>query len=175
MKLQKIIYSIFILFVFTVPAGCTSDVDSQVTGMALFPERHGFDLKLVSISDAASNTLDFKRVDCVWVIGEANKPSNEPKVTALADRLVNLAPKDLVTQKRDRYKDFNVGDDKFNHKVVLTFKDGKSFSLLIGTPALTKPVYVRLANRNTVYSVNEPLLKQINLDTGSWLAPEEVQ
>ena len=173
MKFDKPICSTIILFVFTFLAGCSPAVDSQVTGMPLFSELHGFDLKRFTISDADNRTLDFKRLDCVWVIGETNKPSDESRVTVMAEKLVTLTPKGLVTQDQDRYEDFNVGDDKFNRKVVLTFKDGKTFTMLIGTPALTKPVYVRLANRNTVYSVNEPLLQQINLDTGSWLIPEE--
>lgn len=170
---QKTIYSLFILVVFTVLAGCSSAVDSQVTGTPLFPERHGFDLKRVAISDADSNILVFKRVDCVWVIGEANKPSDETRVTALTEKLVGMATTGLVTQKSDRYEQFNVGDDKFNRKIVLTFKDGKSFSLLLGTPAITKPTYVRRADKADVFAVDEPMLKQINLEPKSWLAPEE--
>jgi len=173
MKSQKTIYSLFILFVFMLLGGCSSAVDSQVTGMPLFPERHGWDLKQVTISDADSMTLDFKRDNCVWVIGNDNKPSDEPRVTALADKLVSMTPTGLATLKSGRFEDFRVGDSSFSRKVVLTFKDNSSFTLLIGAPALTKPAYVRLADKNEVYMVDEPLLKQINLDTGSWLAPEE--
>jgi hypothetical protein len=173
MKPQKILYSTFILVVIMVLAGCSSAVDSQVTGIPLFQERHGFDLKRITISDAENNTLDFKRVDCVWVIGQANRPADEPRVTALAEKFVTLTSQDLVTQERDRYKDFNVGETHFSRKVVLTFKDSSSFTLLIGSPALTKPAYVRFAEKNEVYSVDEPLLKQISLHSVSWLAPKE--
>ena len=57
--------------------------------------------------------------------------------------------------------------------MILSFKDNSSFTLLIGSPAVTKPAYVRLADKNEVYMVDEPLLKQINLDIGYWLAPEK--
>jgi hypothetical protein len=84
-----------------------------------------------------------------------------------------MSPTGLATQKSDRFRDFKVGDASFSRKVILTFKDNSSFTLLIGSPAVTKPAYVRLADRNEVYMVDEPLLKQINLDINSWLAPEE--
>ena len=94
-------------------------------------------------------------------------------MTALAYKLVTLAPPGLVTLQSDRYKDFKVGDASYTRKVVLTFKDNSSFTLLIGSPALTKPAYVRLVDTNEVYMVDEPLLKQINLDSNSWLASKE--
>jgi hypothetical protein len=173
MKPGKIIYSIIILFVIAVLAGCSAADDLQLTVMPLFPERHGWDLKQVTISDADISSIDFKRVNCVWVVGNDNKPSNEPKITTLADKLVSMAPIGIATQKSDRFGDFKVGDASFSRKAVLTFKDNSSITLLIGSPALTKPAYVRLANENEVYMVDEPLLKQINLDADSWLAPEE--
>ena len=173
MKPEKIIYSTFILFVFIVLAGCSSAVDQKIAAQPLFPDHHGWDLKQVAISDADNTTLEFNRVNCVWVTGNDNQPTDESRVTALADKLVTLAPQGQVTLKSDRYKDFKVGDASFTRKVVLTFKDNSSFILLIGSPALTKPAYVRLADKTEVYMVDEPQFKQINLDTGSWLAPAE--
>ena len=172
MKPKNILYSTFIVFMFTLLAGCSSNPDQQIGAILLFPGQHGWDLKQLSISDA-DTTLDFKRVNCVWVIGDDNKPSDEPKVTSLAEKLVTMAPQGLVPIEPDRYNDFKVGDDNFTRKVVLTFKDKSSYTLLIGTPAITKPTYVRLADKNQVYRVDEPLFEQINLDTASWFAPEE--
>jgi hypothetical protein len=172
MKPRNIFYSTIILFVFTLFAGCSSPADQEITAKPLFPERHGWDLKQISISDA-DTTLDFKRVNCVWVVGKDNKQSDESRVTALADKLVTLTPKGVLAIERDRYRDFKVGDDSFSRRVVLTFKDSSSYTLLIGSPAITKPAYVRLADTDQVYKVEEPLFRQISLDAGSWLAPEE--
>ena len=173
MKFKNILLSTILLFIFTVLTGCTSAVDQQVATYPLFPERHGWDLKQVTISDADATSIDFKRVNCVWVVGEENKPSDESRVTALADKLVSMAPIGIATQKSDRFGDFKVADTDFSRKVVLTFKDNSSFTFLIGAPALTKPTYIRLAKQNEVFMVDEPLLKQINLDSSSWLAPKQ--
>jgi hypothetical protein len=172
MKPENILCCTFILFMFTLLAGCSSTADRQIAAIPLFPGQHGWDLRQVSISDA-DTTLEFKRVDCVWVVGNDNQPSDESRVTTLADKLVTMVPQFEPAIEPDRYNDFKVADDSFTRKVVLTFKDSSSYTLLIGTPAITKPAYVRLADKNQVYTVDEPLLRQINLDTASWLAPEE--
>jgi hypothetical protein len=172
MKLKNILYTGFFLFILSLFAGCTSAPDQQVKSIPLFPDKHGWDLKQVSITDA-DVTLDFKRVDCVWVVGNDNQASDEPRVSTLADKLVTVSPSDLAAITPDRYSDFKIGDENFSRKVVLTFKDKSSHTLLIGTPAITKPAYVRLAGKDQVYKVDDPLLKQINLDISSWLAPEE--
>lgn len=174
MKHPNILYTVFILLVFTLLSGCSSDDDQQSAAIPLFPEQHGWDLKQINISDA-DTTLDFKRVDCVWVVGNDNRPSDEPRVTALADTLVTLAPQLEPAIGPDRYNDFKVADKSFSRKVVLTFKDNSSYTLLLGTPALTKPAYLRHADTSQVYIADEPLLKQISLDEESWLAPEEGQ
>ena len=107
------------------------------------------------------------------MVGNDNKPSDEPRVTALADRLVSMAPIGLATQKSERFADFKVGYVSFSRKVILTFKDDSSITLFIGSPAITKPAYVRVAGNNEVYMVDEPLFKKISLDASSWLAPAE--
>ena len=84
-----------------------------------------------------------------------------------------MAPRSPVAIGPERYNDFKIADDSFTRKVALTFKDKSSYTLLIGTPAVTKPAYVRLSGRNQVYRVDEPLFRQIKLDTASWLAPQE--
>jgi predicted metal-binding transcription factor (methanogenesis marker protein 9) len=170
MKVQMITRAVFILFFFATLTGCSPAVDSQVPPQQFFPGRNGFDLKKINISDADNNSLDFKRVDCVWVIGAENRSSDEARVTALADKLVTLASRELVTHKSDRYRDFKVSDVNFSRKVVLTFKDNTSFTLLLGTPAITKPIYVRRADTKEVFAVDESLLRQISLKSNSWLA-----
>jgi hypothetical protein len=172
MKVSEILCRALVLFVFTMLAGCSAPVDQQSAVKPLFLGRHGWDLKQISISDTETG-IDFKRVDCVWVVGHDHKPADETRVTALAEKLVTMTPQDVSTIGPDRYSDFKVGEDNFSLKVVLTFKDDTSHTLLLGTPALTKPAYVRIAGGNVVYLVDEPLIKQIHLAPGSWLASEE--
>jgi len=172
MKFQNIFYSAFIVFMYTLLVGCSSTVDQQAAPILLFPDQHGWDLAKVSISDAET-TLDFKRVDCVWVIGDDNRPSDEPRVTTLAEKLVTMVPRGPIAIEPRRYDDFKIGDHNFTRKVTLTFKDNSSYTMLIGAPALTRPTYLRFADRYQVYRVDEPILRQINLDGDSWLAPEE--
>jgi len=172
MKKLSLLCSLIWLFTITLLAGCSSPVSQEIGASPVFPERHGWDLKRITISDT-DTSIDFKRVDCVWVVGGDNRPSDESRVTALADKLVSMAAQGILAVDSDRYSDFRVGDENYTRKVNLVFKDDTSVTLLIGSPALTKPAYVRIAEKNMVYMVEEPMLKQISLDTGSWLVPEK--
>ena len=158
MKTYNTHYYILILLVFILLGGCSSSTDKQITPKTLFPDLHGWDLKQMTIADTDRNILEIKRINCVWVVGNDNKASDEPKVTTLADKLVSLAPQALPALGPDRYGDFKIGEDDFSRKVVLTFKDSSFYTLFIGTPGITKPVYVRLADENMVYWIDEPLL-----------------
>ena len=172
MNHRNIFYSTFIVVVLMLLASCSSSVDQQATPIQFFPYQHGWDLAKISISDAET-TLDFKRMNCVWVVGDDNKPSDEPKVTALAEKLVTMVPQGPIAIEPQRYNDFKIGDNSFTRRVTLTFKDKSSYTMLIGVPAITRPIYLRFADRYQVYKVDDPIIRQINLDRESWLAPEE--
>jgi hypothetical protein len=172
MENRKFISILIIFFIFAIIAGCRPTAEKQVNAKRLFPERHGWDLRQISISDA-NTTLDFRRINCVWVVGDGNKQSDEPRVADLAEKLVSLAPQKIPAIEPERFQDFKVGNDSFSRKIVLTFKDSSSYIMLIGTPAITKPAYIRLADKNQVYGTDEPLLRQINLDSDSWLAAKD--
>lgn len=168
---KTLIITLF-LVIFTLFGGCTQTEEQPAVMVPFFPDRHGFDLNQIAIADTDS-ALVFKRIDCVWVVGDENKPSDEPRVTELAEALVGLTPQLETTITPNRLKDFKVDEDNFSLRVVLTFKDNSSYTLLIGMPALTKPVYIRPAETFQVYTTDIPLLRQINLDSSSWLAPAE--
>lgn len=172
MKPQSILYATIMFFVIILLAGCSSESEQQIAPILLFPDLHGWDLAEIRISDA-DTTLAFKRVNCVWVIGADNRPSDEARVTDLAEKLVTMVPQDPIPIEPERYNDFKVGDENFTRKVILTFKDNSSYTMLIGAPALTRPAYLRFADRNQVYRIEEPLLRQINLDAQSWIAPKK--
>ncbi len=172
MKPQSILYATIMFFVIILLAGCSSESEQQIAPILLFPDLHGWDLAEIRISDA-DTTLAFKRVNCVWVIGADNRPSDEARVTDLAEKLVTMVPQGPIPIEPERYNDFKVGDENFTRKVILTFKDNSSYTMLIGAPALTRPAYLRFADRNQVYRIEEPLLRQINLDAQSWIAPKK--
>ena len=172
MKPQRILYYVFTLLIFTLLAGCSPEAEQPIAPILLFPDRHGWDLAAISIADAETH-LNFKRINCVWVIGDDNRPSDEPRVTALAEKLVTMVPQGPVAIEPQRYNDFKVGDENFTRKVTLTFKDNSSYTMLIGAPALTRPTYLRFADREQVYRVDEPQLRQLSLDRDSWVAPRE--
>ncbi len=173
MKIKTAINILCIFFISAVLFGCSSAVDSQTKVNTLFPDRYHWELKSLAIADADSKGLEFKRVDCVWVLGDENRATDEAKVTSLADKLVTLVPKYQVVQKNIDNSNPDAGNFDFSRKVTLTFKDGKSYLLLVGAVSDTGSVYVRLADKSEVYHIDEPLLRDISLDSSVWVVETE--
>ncbi len=169
MKVKNAINALVIFFISAVLFGCSSAVDSQKKVHTLFPDRYHWDLTSLTISDADNKGLEFKRVDCVWVLGDENKVTDEAKVTSLADKLVTLAPKYQAVQKNIDNSNVDAGNFDLSRKVTLTFKDGKSFKLLVGAVSATGSVYVKLADKSEVYHIDEPMLRDISLDSFFWV------
>ena len=159
--------TLFILLLFVLLGGCSSSTDHQIAPIPLFPGQHGKDLAQITVSDAATD-LDFKRLDSVWGVGNDNKSSDEARISVLAEKLATMVPYGPVAIGPERYNDFKVGDESFSRKVVLIFMDNSSYTLLIGTPAITRPVYLRFKGSNMVYKIDEPLFRQISLIADSW-------
>ena len=80
-----------------------------------------------------------------------------------------MVPQGPIAIEPQRYNDFKIGDNSFTRRVTLTFKDKSSYTMLIGVPAITRPIYLRFADRYQVYKVDDPIIRQINLDRESWL------
>ena len=173
MKIKTAINILCIFFISAVLFGCSSTVDSQKQVKALFPDRYHWELKSLAIADADSKGLEFKRVDCVWVLGDEKRATDEAKVTSLADKLVTLVPKYQVVQKNIDNSNPDAGNFDVSRKVTLTFKDGKSYLLLVGAVSDAGSVYVRLADQSEVYHIDEPLLRDIRLDSSAWVVETE--
>ncbi len=173
MKIKTAINILSIFFISAVLFGCSSAVDSQTKVKPLFPDRYHWELKSLAIADADSKGLEFKRVDCVWVLGDENRATDEAKVTSLADKLVTLVPKYQVVQKNIDNSNPDAGNFDFSRKITLTFKDGKSYLLLVGAVSDAGSVYVRLADQSEVYHIDEPLLRDISLDSSAWVVETE--
>lgn len=135
---------------------------------SFFPDKNQWELKRIAITDDNDKNLVFKRVKCVWVIGDDNLPSDEIKVTALAEKLLELKSDDLVTEKEGDYEGLKVSASQFSFKVELNFKDETSRTLLLGKTTLGRPDHARLADETGVYKIFEPKITGISLEPNVW-------
>lgn len=135
---------------------------------SFFPNQKSWELKRFAITDDKDKTLVFKRVKCVWVIGDDNLPSDEIKVTALAEKLIALKSDDLVTENEGDYDRLKVSTSQFSFKIEFSFKDETSRTLLLGKADMGRPSHARRADESGVYLIYEPMLAEIKLDTKDW-------
>jgi len=135
---------------------------------SFFPDRNQWELKRISITDDNDKSLVFKRVKCVWVIGDDNMPSDEIKATALAEKLLNLQSDDLVTEKEGDHERLKVSSSQFSRKVELNFKDETSMTLLLGEATMGRPDHARRVDETGVYLIYEPKITKISLEPNVW-------
>ena len=135
---------------------------------SFFPDRNQWELKRITITDDNDKSLVFNRVKCVWVIGDDNRPSDEIKVNALAEKLLGLKSDDLVTEKEGDYERLKVSASQFNFKIEFSFKDETSRTLLLGKADMGRPSHARRVDESGVYLIYEPMVSEIKLDTKDW-------
>jgi hypothetical protein len=143
------------------------------TVKSFFPDRNAWELKRIAITDVNNKNLIFDRVNCVWVIGENKLPSDEIKVTALADKLIGLKSDDLVSEKATDYEKYKVSDSQYSFKVMLNFKDNTTKTLLLGKATMGRPDYARLLDEMGVYLIYETQITGISLNVDDWSTSEE--
>lgn len=136
---------------------------------SFFPNQKSWELKRFAITDDKDKTLVFKRINCVWVIGDDNLPSDEIKVTALAEKLITLKSDDLVTENEGDYERLKVSTSQFSFKIEFSFKDETSRTLLLWKADMGRPSHARRADESGVYLIYEPMLAEIKLDTKEWV------
>jgi hypothetical protein len=167
---RKILAAFFAaIFLATIGVSSMLENAKSRTVKSFLPDRNAWELKRIAITDDNNRNLIFSRINCVWVIGEENLPSDEIKVTALAEKLIGLKSDDLVTEKAEDYKKYRVSESQYSIKVVLNFKDDTTRTLLFGKATMGRPDYARRADETGVYLIYEvPQLTGINLDKNAW-------
>ena len=161
------------IFLATIGISYMLEKEKPKTVKSFFTGRNAWELKNISITDANNRNLTFNRANCVWVIGEESLPSDEIKVTELADKLIGLQSDDLVTENAADYEKYKVSDSLYSLKVVLNFKEDTTRTLLLGKAAMGRPDYARLVDETGVYLIYEPEIAGISLNVDAWSLPEE--
>ena len=115
---QLIIIAGFV-FISLIFAACSATNYTSEAQKALFPEIMPWELKAMSLSDNAGNTLSFKRVMCVWTVGEEKQPTDEAKVAQLADSLIALNSATVIGQGDSLFLLNRVDEKIHDLKVIL--------------------------------------------------------
>ena len=135
---------------------------------ALFPEMKPWELKAMSLSDDAGNELIFKRIMCVWKVGEENLPTNEVKVSALADALLGLHSSKVGGKGDSTFADFRVDENAYDLKVTVEAGESSRVSVYFGKGKKVRTAYARFQQGEEVHLVEGIDLDEIHLQEKVW-------
>ena len=147
---------------------CNSTSNANEEQKALFTGIKPWELKTMSLSDNAGNTLTFKRVMCVWTVGEENQPTNEAKVANLADSLIALNSSKIIGQGDTFFLPNRVDEKVYDLKVILRLGGKGQVVVFFGKGNESGSAFVRLQENNEVHFVKGIDLNEIVINDQAW-------
>lgn len=106
----------------------------------------------IEIADSSSS-LALEKTANRWQISQASLPVENEKMTALLDKLGAMRLTWPVANTAASHERFEVGDEKFQHKLRLYEGDKLQAEFYLGSSPGFKKVHLRRAGDNQVYSV----------------------
>lgn len=130
------------------------------------------DVNSVTIQDSGDNakTLKVTRAGDSWVLSSAaDYPVDTVKATDLISKVLSINTRQLVAQSDTSHKRLEVAADKFQRRIDLELKDGKTQTLFIGSSPNARSTNVRRDGSEAVYITDKLGAFDVHTDIASWI------
>jgi hypothetical protein len=125
---------------------------SVASGESLFAGLEAEQIVRLTIRGADGKEIQLAKSEAGWVLPEADDyPTQEDKVTALLDKIVELEADRMVTQTSSSHKRLKVADDAFERLIEFDLADGTTHKLYLGSQAAYQVIHVRADSQDEVY------------------------
>lgn len=107
------------------------------------------EIKEITFQFSKEKTQTLKKQPDGWKVA-VNKdefPADKNRVENLLEFLTSLEKSEIVSRKKEKHKNFGIGDKK----IVVKDTSGKTFTLFIGNPAGLQKYYARVDEQNEVF------------------------
>ena len=130
--------------------------EAGVGGGLLFPDREDAEIVALAITDGDGKRVALAEDGEEWVLPEAAAfPADSDRVAPLLRKLEQLRTGRLVTVTEGSHTRLQVGEEKFNRKLQITWSDGMQNTLLLGSSAGAGATHFRLLGEDEVYLTGE--------------------
>ena len=130
--------------------------EAVVGGGLLFANRDEAEIVALAISDGDQKRVMLAQQDDGWVLSEADVfPADGDRVDPLVRKIVQLRTGRLVTMTESSHARLQVGEQKFNRKLQITWSDNSQDTLLLGSTAGAGATHFRLLGEDEVYLTAE--------------------
>ena len=111
------------------------------------------DITGLKITDDSAKTVELAKKAGKWVLASGGDyPVTEKKVTELLGKLPGLTARQAVTDKPSHHHKLEVAKDKFQRKLSLTLKEGKTRTFFLGTSPGLRKAHLRMEGKPEVYA-----------------------
>lgn len=130
--------------------------EAAVGGGLLFANREEAEIVALAIADGDHKRVALAEQGAEWVLPEADAfPADGDRVAPLLQKIGQLRTGRLVTVTEGSHARLQVGEQKFNRKLQITWSDGSQDTLLLGSTAGAGATHFRLLGEDEVYLTAE--------------------
>lgn len=130
--------------------------DAVVGGELLFANREEAVIVALAITDGDQKRVVLAQQGSGWLLPEADVfPADGDRVDPLVQKIVQLRTGRLVAMTESSYARLQVGEQKFNRKLQITWSDSSQDTLLLGSTAGAGATHFRLLGEDEVYLTAE--------------------
>jgi len=124
----------------------------------------------LSVSDANGATVSLEKQGDGWVlVGTGGFAAETSRVDAALQLLVDAKRNRQVANTADTHKRLQVAADSFLRRVDLTFTDGSTQIIYLGTSPASRATHVRLDGEDAVYLVGNLTANDFGATPASWI------
>ncbi len=121
-------------------------------GGLLFVDREEAEIVALAITDDDGKRIALAKSGIEWLLPEAAAfPADADRIVPLLRKLEQLRTGRLVTVTEGSHSRLQVGEQKFNRKLQITWSDGAQNTLLLGSTAGAGATHFRMLGRDEVY------------------------
>lgn len=131
---------------------------------------NGDQVASLAIRDSTGSEVLLSQRAGAWVLPSADDyPADATKINSFLQKLSTLKTGRLITQTAASHRRLQVDAQDFNRRVSITLKDGKQYTLYIGSSPSGGAVHIRLDGQNEVYLTNQITAWDANAAASGWI------
>ena len=151
-RLQQILLAVLVVQIALIAVVFWPHPDRSAGGSFL-PEMTVEDIQSLSLRDQDGNLSVLERSGDGWVLANGgNYPADAEKITEALDKIIKVNRDRLITQTVSSHERLQVDPNNYMREIILTLKNGTSYTFYLGSSPGTGSVHIRMAGEGEVYA-----------------------
>jgi hypothetical protein len=169
-KLQKILLAVLAAQILLIAFVFWPKPKTVVNRELVMGERTADEVSAVSVADSTGNIVNLTKVDDNWVLADLEQyPADATKVDTMLEDIFAVRYGRLVTETSASHDRLEVGTEKFNRKITLTFASGDTQAIYVGSTPATAATNFRMDGEEQVYLSDQLSTYSYGTTPANWI------